>query len=117
MDKLEQRIFELLSGHRGIDSAITAKEIQAQIGSDERRIRKAISRLVQEYHCPIASSVSYPYGFYFITNEEEAKDCLRQYWSRIAELSKRAKALNKTIRAELGKEIQMELDFNAHRET
>lgn len=111
MRTLEGRILTLLLKHQGKDEAITVKEIKNKIGSDERRIRKAISRLVLRYKCPIASSVHHPYGFYFIADKEEARDCLKQYWSRIAELSKRAKALNQTVRKEFGKDRQGEFNF------
>lgn len=112
MNELEIRIFELLKRHKGRNSAITVKEIKSKVGSDGRSIRQSIACLVQKYRCPIASSVHPPYGFYFIANKREAKDCLSQYWSRISELSKRAKALNKTIKAKFGKKHQKEFKFN-----
>lgn len=111
MRNLEEKVLNLLLKHQGRETAITVKEIKAKIGSDERRIRKAVSCLVRKYKCPIASSVHYPYGFYFIADKQEAEDCLKQYWSRIAELSKRAKILRELTKKEFDKDTQKEFEF------
>lgn len=108
---LEETILNVLQEHQGKENPITVHGLERMTLASSRKIRKAIANLVIHHEIPVASSVHYPYGFYFIADKQEAEDCLRQYWSRIAELSKRAKALNQTIRKEFGKDIQKEFEF------
>ena len=111
MDHLEKRILEILKTHQGKQNAITARDLSSLTLASSRMIRKAIASLVNTYHVPIASSVHLPYGFYFIGSEDEARECLAQYYSRVREVSKRAQSLKEAVKDKFGEDIQKEFDY------
>ena len=111
MDHLEKRILEILKSHQGKQNAITASELNALTLAPSRRIRRAIASMVNTYHIPIASSVHFPYGFYLINSEDEARECLAQYYSRAREVSRRAKSLQAAVKNKFGEDIQKEFDY------
>lgn len=109
---LEQKIFNILKDHKGKDNPITVQELERITLASSRRIRRAVANLVVSHGIPIASSVHYPYGFYLITDKEEALRCLRQYWSRVKEVARRAKSLSRAVEKEFGVRYQKEFDFD-----
>ena len=111
MEYLERRILEILQDHKGKQKAIRVDDLQVMVGASTRKIRAVIATLVTDDRIPIASTVHPPYGFYLITNAEEAKECLAQYWSRVEEMAKRAKILADVVREQFGVETQLELRF------
>jgi len=111
MEYLERRILEILQDHKGKKKAIRVDDLQVMVGTSTRKIRATIATLVTEDRVPIASTVHPPYGFYIITNAEEAKECLAQYWSRVEEVAKRAKILADVVKEQFGVETQLELTF------
>lgn len=112
-DPVAQAILELLQTHKGRTHAVTVGELQRRLLASSRRIRRAIQHLVMEQRIPIASSVHPPYGFYLITTEAEARECLHQYASRIRELSRRARILNAVVKERFGIDVQQEFPFDA----
>ncbi len=111
---LERRLAAIIqTRHQGQEQAITVRELQRQLLISGRQIRAALARLVVVHHLPIASTVHPPYGFYLITTEAEARECLAQYWSRVEELAKRTKILAAVVKKQFGVEIQLELRFDA----
>jgi hypothetical protein len=108
---LEEVIFNILEQHRGKNNPITAQELQRKTLASSRRIRKTIANMVVKHRIPIASSVIYPYGFYLITDQDEARKCLEQYWSRVREVSKRAKILSQAVKAKFDSDKQRKFDF------
>jgi len=111
MSILEEVILSILQNHKGKDNPITVGELEKKTSASARRIRKAIASLVINHNIPIASSVHYPYGFYLITDKDEAVHCLKQYWSRVKEVANRAKVLSKTVEDKFGVKYQQEFDF------
>lgn len=111
MDHLERLILEALEEHRGKDNPITCQQLEKITGFSSRKIRKTIANLVIQHHIPIASSVHYPYGFYLITDKQEAEICLRQYYSRAREVVNRARILSEAVKEKFGISYQEEFDF------
>jgi hypothetical protein len=111
MANLEKAVLLILKEHKGKNNPITAYELEKKTLSSSRRIRRAIANLVVKHHIPVASSVSYPYGFYIITDKDEALACLRQYWSRVKEVSARAKSLSTAVEGKFGIKYQKEFSF------
>lgn len=111
-NNLEKQILNILKSHKGKDSPITVGDLEKLTLSSSRKIRRAIATLVIERSIPIASSVHYPYGFYLITDKDEALQCLRQYWSRVKEVSNRAKKLSKAVEDKFGIKYQKEFKFD-----
>lgn len=108
---LEETILNILEAHKGKDNPITVQELEKMTLASSRKIRKAIANLVIHHEIPIASSVNYPYGFYLITDNDEALACLKQYWSRVREVANRAKRLSKAVEDKFGIKYQKEFDF------
>ena len=109
---LETELLAILKERTGPEQAITAGALSQISGASPRVIRKIISRLVTETKIPIASSVHWPYGFYLITSAEQAEATLRQYWSRVREVAKRARALGQVVEQRFGVRYQKEFPFD-----
>ena len=112
-DPVAQAILELLHARQGRTHAITVRQLQQQLLASSRHIRRAVQYLVIEQRIPIASTVHPPYGFYLITTEAEARECLHQYWSRVKEVSRRAHILNDVVKERFGVDVQQEFSFHA----
>ena len=108
---LEKTLLNILKEHRGKNNPITVYKLEQKTLSSSRKIRKSIANLVINHHVPIASSVNYPYGFYLITDKDEALLCLRQYWSRVKETAIRAKSLSKAVEGKFNVKCQQEFQF------
>ena len=111
MNHFEELIFHILERHRGRNDPVTCRRLEKVTGFSSRNIRKTIANLVIRHHIPIASSVHCPYGFYLITNKQEAETCLRQYYSRAREVVNRARILNEVVKEKFGVSYQEEFDF------
>ena len=109
---LEIELLGILKERTGPEQAITAAHLAQMTGAGSRIIRKVISHLVIETKIPIASSVHWPYGFYLITNAEQAEATLRQYWSRVREVARRARALEQVVHERFGVKLQKEFHFD-----
>ena len=112
-DPVAGAILEILQAHQGRTKAVTVGELQRRLLASSRRIRRTIQQLVMEQRLPIASSVHPPYGFYLITSESEARECLQQYASSIRELSRRARILHDVVKERFGVDAQQEFLFDA----
>ena len=111
MNHLEKLLLRSLKKHRGKNNPVTCRRLEKITGFGSRNIRKTIANLVIRHHIPIASSVYCPYGFYLITNKQEAETCLRQYYSRVKEVANRARILNEAVKEKFGISYQEEFDF------
>ncbi len=110
-EDLETRVLEILQQRHGPTQAITASQLSQLTGASSRVVRRIISHLVTEAQIPIASSVHWPFGFYLITSAEEAEATLHQYWSRVREVAKRARALGQVVEQRFGVKLQQEFPF------
>ncbi len=111
MNHLEKLILCILKKHRGRNNPVTCRRLEKITGSSSRNIRKTIANLVIRHHIPIASFVHCPYGFFLITNKQEAGTCLKQYYSRVREVVNRARILNEAVKEKFGVSYQEEFDF------
>ena len=111
MNHLEKLILRILKRHRGRNNPVTCRQLEKITGFSSRNIRKTIANLVIRHRIPVASSVHGPYGFYLITNKQEAETCLRQYYSRAGGVLNRARILNEVVKEKFGVSYQEEFDF------
>jgi len=82
---MEERILEILKNHRGLNRAITGRELARIIGeSDDRHIRSDIREL-RAQGFPIASSTKLPYGYFIVETLQEANDFMQQLKNRLIE--------------------------------
>jgi len=109
MNEQELKILNILYGHKGRNKPITVGKLVVLTGISEREVRQIVKNLLEIHHYPVASSVNPPYGYYLITDPEEAKQCLGQYYSRAKEVLKRANILNEVVREKFKVEYQQEL--------
>jgi hypothetical protein len=109
MTEQECRILNILYEHKGRNKPITVGKIVVLTGISEREVRQIVKNLLEIHHYPIASSVNPPYGYYLITDPEEAEQCLGQYYARAKEVLKRANILNEVVREKFKIEYQQEL--------
>ena len=115
MGCLERLILKILKKHRGRSNPISCQRLEKVTGFSSRKIRRIIASLVVKHRIPIASSVHYPYGFYLITNKEEAELCLGQYYSRAENVVNRARVLSEAVKKKFGINYQEEFDFTRER--
>lgn len=111
IDHLEKIVLKILKKHRGKSNPIRCRRLEKITGLSSRKIRKIIANLVVKHRILIASSVHYPYGFYLITNKQEAGTCLRQYYSRVQNVLNRAIILSEAVKKKFGINYQEEFNF------
>ncbi len=111
LDRLEKLILKIVRKHRGKNNPISCRRLEKITGFSSRKIRRIIANLVVKHRIPIASSVHYPFGFYLITNKEEAEGCLKQYYSRAKEVVNRARILSEVVKKKFGISYQDEFGF------
>lgn len=111
IDHLGKIILKILKKHRGKNNPIRCRRLEKITGLTSREIRRIIANLVVKHRILIASSVHYPYGFYLITDKQEAELCLRQYYSRVQNVLNRARILSEAVKKKFGINYQEEFNF------
>ena len=105
----QEKIWRFLKDCRGLDKALTAKQLARLTGLNEREVRATIAGLRRQGY-PIASAVHPPYGFYVPETVREAQECLAHLYSRIREIGETAKPLEKAFGRYLpGRQMVLEL--------
>ena len=111
-EKIVWKLLKILQSHKGKDKPVTALVLSRKLRLPEREVRRLISELVTKEKILIASRVRKPYGFYLITELDELKECLSQYYSRLKNLKARTQSLYKAGLIRFAKEIQGEFEFD-----
>jgi len=111
MENTVWKVLKILQSHKGKGKPITAQALARKLRLPERQLRRLISELVTKEKILIASRVRKPYGFYLITELDELKECLAQYYSRLKKLKERAESLYKAGLKKFAKDIQDEFKF------
>ena len=92
----EERVWDCLKKARGAENAVTSRELASWLGIDRRRVRAAVHSL-REKGMPIASGSSEVQGYFIPASQEEADICRRHLESRIREIAKIARALERSF--------------------
>src|SRR5690606_32566315 len=92
---VEQRVWDCLKKAKGAENAVTSRELSSWLGVDRRRVRATI-RSLREKGLPIASSSNGVQGYFIPENEEEADICRRHLLSRVSEIMKIVRALDRS---------------------
>ena len=89
----EPHVLDYIREHcRGRENAITAPDLTSKVTFrsgfhfSERMIREVISNLRKEGH-PIASAVNEPAGYFWPVTEDEARQVIGHFYSRLKEIS------------------------------
>lgn len=90
-------LLEILRLHKGRDRAITGKDLAKILGeTDDRHIRSQIRDLIAS-GVPIASSVSFPYGYYIVETMKEATDYMQSLRNRLIEDALRRRDFKRAV--------------------
>lgn len=88
----ETRIWSILQGHTGSQSAIRVGHLSQITGLTGRTIRMIVKDLIETHHKPIGSTVHRPYGYFVIVDNEERKAVRNSLMHRARSLLKRIQA-------------------------
>lgn len=100
----EERVWNCLRKAKGTESAVTSRQLSSWLGIDRRRVRATI-RSLREKGLPIASSSNGIQGYFIPENEEEAEICRRHLESRIREIAKVIRALDRSFPGEVAQGV------------
>jgi len=100
----EQRIWNSLKHAKGSVNAVTSRELSSWLGIDRRRVRATI-RSLREKGLPIASSSNEVQGYFIPATPEEAEICRRHLESRIREIAKVIRALDRSFPGEVAQGV------------
>lgn len=95
----EERVWNCLRKAKGAENAVTSRELSSWLKVNRRTIRAAVHSL-REKGMPIASSSNGVQGYYIPANPEEADICRRHLLSRVSEIMKIVRALDRSFPSE-----------------
>jgi predicted DNA-binding transcriptional regulator len=84
----------VLEQHQGQRNAIRSNELARYLKTEERRVRVAIQELIKD-GVPICSSVSEPYGYFMVTNSDEALHYIKVLEEREKEIRARRESFER----------------------
>jgi hypothetical protein len=96
---LQRELLRILLYHSGAQRAISLDALMVKLERffvpvpTEREIKNAIRSLVVDFKVRIGASRSKPFGYFFITTPQEARDAAHLYISEIRELARRVRVL------------------------
>ena len=96
---LQRELLRILLYHSGAQRAISLRDLIVKLERlikpvpTERDIKDAIRSLVVDFKVRIGASRSKPFGYFFVTTPQEARDAANLYISEIRELAKRVRVL------------------------
>lgn len=91
----ERAVWQVLQNHRGRKSAIKMPELAAKTGTNTRELQSIVARLINDFGAQIGSTSGKPAGYFLIENDQERIAAEKNLISRITELAKRLRALNR----------------------
>lgn len=97
--KKELQVWLLIQGRKGQENAITSREIAETLNIDRRTVRDIVHKL-RERGLMIASSSKGNRGYFIPKDEEEARYCIRQLNSRVREILRVARTLERSYQLE-----------------
>ena len=111
MLELKDRIVEIL--HReavGAETAVEVRSLAVRAAAPMREVRAMVAELRLE-GVPVASSVRPPYGYFIPATEREASETISQLQSRIREIAKAARGIERGLRAAFpGSQLALRLE-------
>lgn len=96
---LQRELLRILLYHSGAQRAIPLHALMVKLDRvikptpTEREIKDAIRSLVVDFKVRIGASRSRPFGYFFVTTPQEARDAANLYISEIRELARRVRVL------------------------
>jgi hypothetical protein len=96
---LQRELLHILLYHQGAQRAISLHDLMVKLERivkntpTEREIKEAVRSLVVDFKVRIGSSRSKPFGYFFVTTPQEARDAAHIFISEIRELARRVRVL------------------------
>jgi hypothetical protein len=81
-EELERRLTAELRRHVGREQAVRARTLGRLVLRDERAVRLAVKRLIEEHGLPIGSAPTKPPGFFWIDTAADQEEAEKNLWNR-----------------------------------
>lgn len=88
------RVMHLVREHAGRENAISMHEIERLTEIPARQVQALVKLLVEERAMPIGTTTRRPFGYYWIVNEGERRDCRNHLLRRALSTLRHAKAFD-----------------------
>lgn len=109
--KEQRMLLQVLRYHFGRPNAIPLAEICARTKLGEREVKNLMRSLVVDFKVRIGAARTQPFGYYLVTNADEAKEAAQVYESEIVELARRVRVLRGAhFTAELLGQLRMQME-------
>lgn len=87
-----RQVFRLIAACKGRERAVSMHEIAARVEISSRDVQSIVKHLVEDKRLPIGSSVTKPFGYYWIVTEAERRACRNHFIRRALSNLAHAKA-------------------------
>jgi hypothetical protein len=91
----QAQVLAAVRARRGRAAAIGVGDLAAQTGLDERRVQIVVKHLVEEHQAPIGTGTTQPWGYYWITSDEERREVRDSLVRRAVSTLRRARAYDR----------------------
>ena len=108
MTREQTKVVTIIKAHRGVQEAISRKELVRWTGLPDRTVREIIHSLICDYTCPIGSKVKPPYGYFWISTQAEFAQVRKTLRAYMISIAKRLRAVDQTA---LGQGLARQLEF------
>lgn len=92
-ERHKRKLLKIIRKHLGRTNPIQVDELAAYVPLTDREIRKVVQELVIDFGYPIGSTTKGPHGFYFIIDEGDLEEALRNLLHRKVKIEKRIDSL------------------------
>lgn len=93
-DLQAMQVLHLVRAYEGRENAISMHHIEVLTGIRARQVQSLVKRLVEERGLPIGTTTRAPFGYYWIVNEHERRDCRNHLLRRALSTLRHAKAFD-----------------------
>ena len=106
LSEVERQIRSLIK--KGRENAVSVKSLMAITGLSNVKVRDTVRHLINEHNVLICSATTPPAGYYFPVSMEEKDSGTKQIESRIIELARRLRAMNRAAYERLYSQLRFE---------
>ena len=106
LNEVEWQIKSLIK--RGRENAVSVKRLMEITGLGNGQVRETVRHLINEHNILICSATSKPAGYYFPLTPDEKDAGTKQIESRIIELARRLRAMNRAAYERLYSQLRFE---------
>lgn len=89
----KRKLLRVIKKHLGRSNPIQVDELAAYVPLTDREIRKVVQELVIDFGHPIGSTTKGPHGFFFIIDEGDLEEAIKNLLHRKVKIEKRIDSL------------------------